>query len=405
MLSVMVIMRDSWLPRVSAAALLAAVLGGMVTDHRAVAKGAETKVLGLDKVIAFTYSPTKDFDPKQLRSVTFIGPTKAEDWQYWRTRGVAMGVSHTWFDLLRSPLEKAVDNLVGQNYGGNPRPVIMIDEFGFDYGGRMDEKSAQILRQTKRQKPELALAVWEMRGPIPKVLAEAYRDVADLVMMESYVGDKKQYWWIASQVWSARRYGILAKTIVVLGVGKGGKPGENWAQTKEELEQQIRFVRLIAPESAGVGFYGGTPELLAGADALCARFSDLPADGAGLPPDVLALATTFSSRHEKPTLVVSPDLVEPNYTEDGKGLVEPKTMRPYLINLGDRDAQNVRVRLCNPLDKGGDVFAQGVVPLIPKRSEAIGVLPVTAEWHEWVGEWEMEVEAPGCEVLAFRLRR
>jgi hypothetical protein len=397
--------RDSWFPRLSAAVLLAGVLGGMVTDPPSPAKGGETKVLGLDKVIAFTYSPTKDFDPKQLRSVTFIGPTKPEDWQYWRTRGVVMGVGHTWYDLLRSPIEKAVDNLVGQNYSGNPRPVVMIDEFGFDYGGRMDEKSAQILRQAKRRKPELALAVWEMRGPIPKVLAEAYRDVADLVMMESYVGDKKQYWSIASQVWSARRYGILPKTIVVLGVGKGGNPGENWAQTKEELEQQIRFVRLIAPESPGVGFYSGTAELLAHADALCARFSDLPTDGSGLPADLRALATTFSSRHEKPTLVVSPDLVEPNYTEDGHGMVEPKMMRPYLINLGDQDAQNVKVRLRNPSDKGGDVFAEGVIPLIPKRSEAIGVLPVTAEWRVWVGEWKMEVEAPGCEILLFSSRQ
>jgi hypothetical protein len=33
------------------------------------------------------------------------------------------------------------------------------------------------------------------------------------------------------------------------------------------------------------------------------------------------------------------------------------------------------------------------------------VLPVTAKWGVWVGEWEMEVEAPGCEVLVFRLRR
>jgi hypothetical protein len=413
-------MKDSWFLRVSAGVFLVALLGGMVTDRRAAANGAETKVLGLDKVIAFTYSPTKDFDPKQLRSVTFIGPTKPEDWQYWRARGVVMGVAHNWFDLLRSPIEKAVDNLVGQNYGGNPRPVVMINEFGFDYGGRMDEKSAQILRQAKRRKPELALAVWEMRGPIPKVLAEAYRDVADLVMMESYVGEKKQYWWIASQVWSARRYGILPKTIVVLGVGKGGNPGEDWAETKEELEQQIRFVRLIAPESPGVGFYSGTVELpargvgfhsgtaepLASADALCARFSELPIDGSGLPPDVLALATTFFSRHEKPTLVVSPDLVEPNYNEDGTGRpVEPKTMRPYLINLGDQDAQNVKVRLRNPPDRGGDVFAEAVVPLIPKRGEAIGVLPVTGQSRVWVREWEIEVEAPGCEVLVFRLRR
>jgi len=385
--------------------LLAGMASGIVVGCLFAGQGAETKVLGLNRVIAFTYSPAKDFDPKQLRSLTFFGPAKPEDWQYWRARGVVMGVGHTWFDLLRSPLEKAVDNLIAQNYSGNPQPVVMIDEFGFDYGGRMDEKSALILRQAKQRKPELALAVWEMRGPIPGVLAEAYRDVADLVMMESYVSDKTRYWFIASQVWSARRYGILPKTIVVLGVGKGGNPGENWAQTKEELEQQIRFVRLIAPESPGVGFYAGTAELLAHADAVCAHFSDLPTDGSGLPADVLALAKTFSTRHDKPTLVVSPDLVEPNYNEDGKGLVEPKTMRPYLINLGDQDAQNVKVRLRNPPDKGGNVFAEGVVPLIPKRAEAVGVLPVTAEWHEWVGEWDMEVEAPGCEVLVFRMKR
>jgi hypothetical protein len=382
--------------------LLAAVLCGKVTAGLLAGQGAGTKILGLDKVIAFAYSPTKDFDPKQLRSVTFFGPAKPEDWQYWRKRGVVMGVGHTWFDLLRRPLEKAVDNLVGQNYGGNPQPVVMIDEFGFDYGGRMDEKSAQVLRQTKRQKPELALAVWEMRGPIPEVLAEAYRDVADLVMMESYTGNKQQYWWIASQVWSARRFGILSKTIVVLGVGKGGKPGENWAQTGEELEQQIRFVRLIAPDSPGVGFYGGTAELLARADALGAHFFDLPTDGSGLPADVVALAKTFSSRHEKATLVVSPNLVEPNYTEDGRAFVQPTMMRPYLINLGDQDARNVKVRLRNPPEKGGNVFAEGIVLLIPKRAEAVGALPVTAAPRVWVGEWEMEVEASGCDVLAFK---
>src|SRR5271157_5851559 len=146
----------------------------------------------------------------------------------------------------------------------------------------MDEKAAQILRQTKLKKPDLALAVWGIRGPISQVLAEAYRDVADLVMLESYVGNQRQYWWIASQVWSARRYGILPKTIVVLGVGKGGNPDENWAETKEELEEQIRFVRMIAPESPGVGFFGGTPELLADADAISAHYFHLPTNGSGL---------------------------------------------------------------------------------------------------------------------------
>ena len=31
--------------------------------------------------------------------------------------------------------------------------------------------------------------------------------------------------------------------------------------------------------------------------------------------------------------------------------------------------------------------------------------PVTAQWRVWVGEWEMEDDAPGCEVLVSRFRR
>jgi hypothetical protein len=95
--------------------------------------------------------------------------------------------------------------------------------------------------------------------------------------------------------------------------------------------------------------------------------------------------------------------VEPNYNDNGTGaLVDPKTMRAYMINLGDRDAQNVKVRLRNPPGTGGNVFAEGVVPLIPKRSEAIGVLLVTAPWRAWVGQWVLEVDAPGGDVITFK---
>ena len=395
-------MKASSVHRVIVWALVATAAGGAVAVRLLKAQNPATRVLGLDKVIAFTYSPSKDFDPKQLHSVTFVGPVGAGDWKYWRPRGVVSGLGHTWFDLLRSPLDKAVDSLTGQDYGGNPQPLMMIDEFGFDYGGQMDQKSAQVLRQTKLKKPDLALAVWDMRGPIPQVLAEAYRDVADLVMLESYVGNQRQYWLIASQVWSARKFGMLPKTIVVLGVGKGGNPGEDWAETKEELEQQIRFVRMIAPESPGIGFYGGTPELLTAADALSAHFFDYPVDGARLPPEVRELAGTFSHRYAKPTLVVSPSFVEPNYTEDGKAMGEPKAMRAYLINLGDVDAQNVKVRLRNLPNLGGNVFAEGVVPFIPKRSETVGVLRITDLWREWVGQWIVEVDAPGCDLLTYK---
>jgi hypothetical protein len=399
----LIMMKPAKMHRVIAGALLVAAAGGGLAVRLLAARHAKTKVLGLNKVIAFTYSPTKDFDVKKLHSVTLIGPVDAADWKYWRPRGVVAAVGHLWFDLLRSPVEKAVDNLVGQDYGRNPQPTNMIEEFGFDFGGNLDEKSARILRQAKLKKPDLALAVWQMRGPIPQDLAETYRDVADLVMFESYVGNQTQYWFIAIQAWSARRFGILPKTIMVLGVGKGGNPGEDWAETKEELEQQIRFVRLIAPESPGVGFFGGTPELLTAADALCAHFFNFPTNGSGLPTKVRDLARTFSRHYAKPTLVVSPSLVTANYNENGSGaLAEPKTLRAYLINLGEQDAQNVKVRLRNSPNLGGNVFAEGEVPLIAKQDEAIAVLRVTGTWRVWVGAWVLEVDAPGCDVLTFK---
>ena len=393
-------LKPSTFHRVVAGALLAAAAVALAVRVRA-ARHEKAHVWGLDKVIAFTYSPAS-LDAKQLHSATLVGPLHPGEWKYWQQRGVVAAVGHTWFDLLRSPIDKAVGNLVEQDYGGNPRPVNMIDEFGFDFGGLMDQKSAQILRLTKHQKPDLALAVWEMRGPIPQVLAEAYRDVADLVMLESYVHDQGMYWYIASQVWSARRYGILPKTIVVLGVGKGGNPGEDWAETNEELERQIRFVRLIAPESPGVGFFGGTPELLAHADALCAGYLHLPTSGVGLPAEVRDLAWTFSRDYQKPKLVASPSFVEPSFKEDGSGIAQPMMMRVYLINLGDADAQNVTVRLRNLPNLGGNVFAAGVVPLVPRRSETVAVLRVTDLWREWVGRWILEIDAPGCDVDIYK---
>ena len=54
-----------------------------------------------------------------------------------------------------------------------------------------------------------------------------------------------------------------------------------------------------------------------------------------------------------------------------------------------------------PQDKGGNVFAETVVPVVPKRGEVTAVLPVTAEWKVWK-TWEMEVEATGCEVNIYQ---
>jgi hypothetical protein len=59
----------------------------------------------------------------------------------------------------------------------------------------------------------------------------------------------------------------------------------------------------------------------------------------------------------------------------------------------------VKVRLRNRPDKGGDVFAEGVVN-VPARGVATAVLPVSGEWQSWK-DWPMEIEVDGGEALVF----
>ena len=361
------------------------------------------KVLGKDRIFAFLYLP-KGSDPKALHSANFIH-SRPKDWKYWREKDVIACRGKTWFDLLRNPVSKAVEILTTMDYGGNPDPVVCIDEFGFDFGGQTDQKTAAILRAVKGKMPNLHLVVWHMRGPIAPVLAAAYRDVVDLILPEAYVGNKDQYWHIITQVRAAQLQGLMHKTIVGLGLGIGGNPGENWAANKKELEQQIRFLRLIAPESPGVAFFAagvnrGEPGLLAYADELCKGFDQIPTDGSGLPKDVIELYQIFARPRTQPFIVASGRWAEPDrsWTNPGK-LTAPRTMRVLLMNLGDKDATNVKVRLRNAKEKGGDVFAQGTAN-IPGKGVAIAVLPVIAKWQVWK-TWDIEVEGDGCSILTF----
>ncbi|MGD2245428.1 MAG: hypothetical protein PVI11_02655 [Candidatus Aminicenantes bacterium] len=379
-----------------------AILFCLAVSVQAVTKVRE-EILGQERIIAFTY--IGEYDPKELRSLTFFAPARPGDRTYWRKRGVVPAVGQTWYDLLKSPVDKAVDILINLDYGGDPNPVVCIDEFGFDYGGLTDQKSARILRLTKKKKPELNLTVWQMRGPISHVLAAAYRDVVSLVLMEAYIGDKRAYWWIATQVYVARMHGLLEKSIVALGLSPpNSKDEQSWASTEKEVEQQLRFVRLIAPESPGVGFFApaASPELLRYADKLCERFHDIPTDGTGLPEDVLRVHRLFTNSYDRPTLVTSPVWVEPNREEsDPNILVLPHTMRIFLLNIGDKAAQDVKVRLRNPEEEGGEVFAEGELDFVPEKYGMTAVLSWTKAARGWK-MWDVEIEADGCDILIFR---
>jgi hypothetical protein len=73
------------------------------------------------------------------------------------------------------------------------------------------------------------------------------------------------------------------------------------------------------------------------------------------------------------------------------------------MNLGSQDAKDVKVRLANPKDMGGDVFAEGTVNLIPKQYAVEAVLSMTQAgeaWKVWK-TWDIQIEAPGCDTKVF----
>ncbi len=319
----------------------------------------------------------------------------------------------TWFSLLKNPVEKGSDIIA--NYPAQP---FAIDEFGFDYDGQIDRKTAQVLMAAKKKNPDLQVAIWHMRGPVAPKLAQAYRESVDLVMMETYT-DLNDAWEIAFQLQSARLNGLLDKTIIGLGLGKlnDDRGGDPWTRTREELEQQIRLIRFVAPESPGVGFFHKPSGLdkfsitAADVEELCSAFPETPTDGIGLKPELHGLGRSFTKRYEKPAIFCSSLFVMPNFYPghvgpDGKWtnwgqMVEPLTARAILMNLGEQDAKDVIVRM-RERGESGAVWAKGIVDL-PARSVVAATLPVLPgqRWTGWNGSEIMEVEAPGCEVFIF----
>lgn len=388
----------------SAVAVSMLSVAGGAAEGRGPGGGNGNKPFGLDEVIAFYGAP------QDIGAANFV---LGGDWQYWQSRGgvASRGITHQQF--LRKSVDEAADVLVNLDFDGNPHPVVTIDEFGWDYDGGIDQHTAAILKAVHAKKPGLKIAVWQMRGPVAPGLAAVYRETVELVLMETYF-DLKDAWMIPFQLQTARLNGLLGKTIIGLGIGSespelGGHP---WTQTKEQLDQQLRLIRFVAPESPGVAFFGldrlgKCPLTKEQLDQMCGQFLQIPTDGAGLKPELLELGQTFTRRYEKPAVFCSSEFVLPYFHSGHDGgpwgsAHQPPVARVLVMNLGDTDAQRIRVGLRSP-GQEGDVWASGPVD-IPARAVAVGLLPILPgkKWHGWTGTEIMEVDAPGCDVFNFR---
>ncbi len=352
----------------------------IMTLQGAQTTSAEDRVMGLEKVIAF-YGAYPE-----LASQTF---TRGGDWKYWKARGgiVSQGVVH--YSFLGMNVDEASDVLVQMDFADNPHPAVNIDEFGWDYDGGIDQHTAAILQAVREKRPDLNVTVWQMRGPVAPELAAVYRQTVELVLLETYF-DLNDAWMIPFQLQAARLVGLLDRSVVALGLGKESedKGDFRWTQTAQELDQQIRLIRLVAPESPGVGFFGKwkleenncplTDEQL---DEICGRFLETPTDGSGLSPELLELGQLFTKRYEKPAVFCSSEFALPHFHTGHDGgpwgsLREPPTVRLLLMNLGQEDAKGVKAQLRTP-GEGGEVWASGEAD-IPARSVVVALLGITA---------------------------
>ncbi len=386
-----------------------AMLASPLAGAEAPVAAEKGKPFGLEKIIAF-YSG--DF-----KSQTFA---RGGDWRAWKARGVvtSQGVNHQSF--LGKDVEAASNVLASMGIGENPNPVINVDEFGWDYDGGLDQHTAAILRALHRKRPELKIAVWQMRGPVAPELAAVYRDTVELVMLETY-RDLNDAWMIPFQLQAARLTGLVDRTVIGLGLGAESDHlgGWEWTRTAEELDQQVRLIRMVAPESPGLAFFGSwyvgkdpaqepraarfTKEEL---DKICLRFNETPTDGTGLKAELLELGKTFTRRYEGPAIFCSSQFVLPYFHSGHDGgpwgsTHKPPVARVLMMNLGEKDAEGVKVRL-RSRGEGSEPWAAGTVG-IPARSVIVALVPILPgkSFRGWNGSEIMEVDAPGCEVFNF----
>ena len=361
----------------------------------------DKKVLGLDTVIAFYGA--------DLKSQTF---KRNGDWKEWKERGgiVSKGITHGQF--LGKNADEASDVLVNIDFGDNPMPLIDIDEFGWDYDGGIDQHTMNILKATHKKRPEMKIAVWQMRGPVAPRLSGVYRDTVALLIMETYY-NLDDAWMIPFQLQTARLNGILDKSIVGLGLGAEAPHlgGWQWTRIAEELDQQIRLIRFVAPESPGLAFFGSWLKgdramrmTLDELDEICSRFREFSTDGSGLNPELQELGKIFTKRYKGPAIFGSSNFVLPYFHSGHDGgpwgkPQEPRVARVLMMNLGEQDSDGVQVRLRDPHKA---VWAEGPVD-IPAQTVVVAVLPVGEGKPFWgCGASTMDIDAPdGSEVFTF----
>ena len=217
-------------------------------------------------------------DLKYASAIT-PAPKEPKVQREWRDRGVRLlawkGVGEAGRLYAATPEDMAKYWL-----GFGEADGIAIDEIGNYDRDQVGEPMAKValdaLAPFKQGKPKAFLAVWHC-GSLTTLAANAYRQNADLVMMECYLnycragfGTHTFQDYIDQRVLMARRMDVLQKCVIGFGITNnlGGI-------TPAELIGMIEHYRRVAPECPGIAWYKHAgPKPADGVDAEILRLAD-----------------------------------------------------------------------------------------------------------------------------------
>lgn len=246
--------------------------------------------------------------------------------------------------------------------------AIHIDEIG-GYSDSEISKRVQMegIRLFKELHPEIFLGLYVCGSLKPSVAHLGTRgkwQAVDLLLLEAYLNYQvpgfhsyTRYAYFDQRINVARDYDALENSIMILGI-KGEE--EKYRISKEDLEEQVRYIRMNAPEMPGIGFYR------------------VPCPTQGISEFVNSLCLTYFIQ---PVLTIWERDI---FSSEGKIIAgEERTIHAIIHNIGGMDAHNVQVAFYegDPLYGGIQIGNTLTLDTLPAdKGIPLGRYPVEQRW-------------------------
>ena len=276
---------------------------------------------------------------EKCRFPTMVLARNPKEIAYWKHRGVMAGI---WKDGRRKgkTLEEISAYWPMKTEGFD---AIMIDEIG-GYESEQVKKIPSVqglARYLMEKNDDLFVALWVpgvLRDSLAGIAKNVYRKKGvDLLMLETYINylepELRTYYpteALRQRIDMARKQDVLSHAIITIGI-LGNEKIRPLSQ--EDLEDQVRQIKRLAPEMPGLSVYGSTKkmenrDLLFFADQLCGKYYVSP---------VLTL------------LAEAVQMSDPSPMQNGKVRI-----RGTVMNVGGMDSGPVTVRFYdgNPANGG-----------------------------------------------------